>query len=239
MIDRVRPATTYELVVEQIRRAICLGRFSPGDRLPPERELARQLGVSRATVREAIRVLESDGLAESRRGAHGGLFVLAQQFPEDQLRETISTQLDVLANVFDYRVANECASARLAATRRSEGDLVELRQALDEMSAIAATEESRNAIANVARFRQADTAFHLGIARAARNPFLLRAVEDARAAMFLPVGTVFRRLEDNANDYHHAIFAAIEGRDSERAIEEMRAHIEDTWDRVKRFLRAM
>src|SRR4029079_3166877 len=66
----------YELVLEQLRRSIQLGHFLPGDKLPPERDLARQLGVSRTTVREAVRVLEGEGAVEIRRGSAGGIVLL-------------------------------------------------------------------------------------------------------------------------------------------------------------------
>src|SRR6056297_555626 len=78
MLDPIHHTATYERVVEQIRRVIYLGRYLPGDKLPPERELAQQLGVSRTTVREAIRMLEGENLIRVKRGATGGIIVAAQ-----------------------------------------------------------------------------------------------------------------------------------------------------------------
>src|SRR5258707_3091369 len=75
-IERVEHVPVYGLIVDQLRRAIHSGAFVPGDKFPPERELSKQLGVSRASVREAIRVLEGEGYVETRRGARGGLIVL-------------------------------------------------------------------------------------------------------------------------------------------------------------------
>ncbi len=75
-LDPVATVPAYELVLEQLRRSINLGHFGPGDKLPPERDLARQLGVSRTTVREAVRVLEGEALVEVRRGSTGGITVL-------------------------------------------------------------------------------------------------------------------------------------------------------------------
>ena len=72
VMERVELSPAYELVVECIRRAIHIGTYIPGDKLPPERLLAEHLGVSRTTLREAVRVLASEGYVESRRGAHGG-----------------------------------------------------------------------------------------------------------------------------------------------------------------------
>jgi GntR family transcriptional repressor for pyruvate dehydrogenase complex len=68
-ITPIEHSSVYELVVEQLRRAIHIGTYLPGDKLPPERELAQRLEVSRASVREAVRMLEGEGYVETRRGA--------------------------------------------------------------------------------------------------------------------------------------------------------------------------
>ena len=229
LIGSVRATATYELVVEQVRRAIFLGRFLPGEKLPPERDLASQMGVSRTTIREAVRVLEGEGLVTVRRGATGGLIVLGQQtLTPGQVKSYMETQRGMLDSVFEFRFANECAAAALAAARRTESQLRRLSRALEEMDKLGATAEARERTGNIARFSAWDSEFHLAIAQASCNPFLVKAVEDARAAMFLPIGRVFTRLEDRANDHHAAIFEAIRGRDSTAASANMRAHIEAT-----------
>ncbi len=229
LIGSVRAAATYELVVEQVRRAIYLGRFLPGDKLPPERDLASQMGVSRTTIREAVRVLEGEGLIAVRRGSSGGLVVLGHaQLSPGQVKSYMETQRVLLDSVFEFRVANECAAAALAAVRRTESQLRRLSRAVEEMDRLGASPEAREVTANIARFGAWDSEFHLAIARASANPFLLKAVEDGRTAMFLPVGRVFTRLEDDANAHHAAIFEAIRGRDGAAASAHMRAHIEAT-----------
>jgi DNA-binding FadR family transcriptional regulator len=235
-IEPVRPTAAHELVVDQVRRAIQLGRFVPGDKLPPERQLARQLGVSRTTVREAARVLETEGLLESRRGAAGGLIVCRPTLPEATLRDTVREQRGAIRAVFDFRIANEAAAAPLAAEHRTDADLAALGTLLSQMGALTATAEVRTDLDNIPRFIAADSAFHLGIARAARNAYMLRAIEDARAAMFLPIGAVFRRLEDNANDFHEAIFAALKNRKPEAAESAMRTHLDASRQSVEDFL---
>ena len=75
-IESVHAAAAYEVAADNIRRAIALGRFLPGDKLPPERELSEQMQVSRTTIREAVRVLEGEGLITVKRGALGGLVVM-------------------------------------------------------------------------------------------------------------------------------------------------------------------
>src|SRR6266705_816857 len=142
-IEKVEHVPVYGLVVDQLRRAIHNGSFVPGDKFPPERELSKQLGVSRASVREAIRVLEGEGYVETRRGASGGMIVLDRAQTEDRLAETIRRQLP-------------------------------------EFETMSASRETR-------RFRAADSAFHQGIARAARNEWMDRSIADVRAFLWMTV----------------------------------------------------
>lgn len=226
VINSIRPVATYELVVEQVKRAIFLGRFMAGDKLPPERDLAAQMLVSRTTIREAMRVLEGEGLIQVKRGATGGLVVKAQSgLRPNEVEAYMEAQRDMLDTIYEYRIANECMAARLAATRRSKDHLRRMGAALKAMGQLCETPEMRATTANIARFRSLDSEFHLVVAEASGNRLIRQAVEDARTAMFLPIGKVFKKLEDSANEHHEAIFAAINDRDPERAVEAMHRHI--------------
>ena len=228
-ILRIENAPAHELVVDQIRRAIQLGRFLPGDKLPAERDLAALLGVSRATVREAIRVLEADGVVSVRRGAQGGLVINRLNATDTRtLRARLKKQTRELIDVFDYRLAVECMSARLAAHRRTDGDLAQLRDALERMAQLAAHADGEHRAHTTAQFNAVDTEFHLMIANASANPYLVEGAEKVRRAMFLPVGAVFNQLRDDANDIHAAIFEAIEAGDADAAEQRMRQHVEAT-----------
>ena len=235
-MQRVQPGPRYELVVDQIRRAIHIGRFLPGEKLPPERNLAEQLGVSRTTVREAARVLEGEGLVEIRRGATGGLFVLSRELSDEGLRATIKSNLQEFEDILDFRIVTESGAVRLAAQRRTKSDLDGMRRALAEMDEIAGQTERRHLVESVARFRAIDSEFHIRVARASKNPLLVKAVEDARVALFLPIGAVFGHLEDNANEFHSAVAEAIERRDGDAAAAAIRAHIEATRSDIMDFV---
>lgn len=234
-IAPVRPAAAHELALEQLERAIQLGRFLPGDRLPSERDLALQLHVSRTTVRAAVSILKRKGLVAIKRGAAGGIVVRAPT--TGKKRQPLAGTLAEIRQVYEYRFAVESAAARLAAERRSAGDLAELKGHLETMNGLTGSAIAREKPENIARFQAADSAFHLTIARAASNPFLLKAVEDSRAGMFLPIGAIFRRLEDNANDFHALILASIESRDGEAAAAAMGAHIIEGRRRVETLAR--
>ena len=219
MMEPVVSPAIYELIAERISRQIHLGIYLPGDRLPSERTLAQQLVVSRVTVREALRVLEGKGYIESQRGASGGPLVLAQHLSPARLRELLREQLERFINILDYRLANESASARLAALKRSDEHLAILAQTIDDM----------RQFQNLPQFRRADSVFHLTIADSTRNPFLRQAVEDGRAAMFLPVDALdFQVMLDHTTEEHEQILAAIADANPAKAEQAMANHIETT-----------
>lgn len=224
----VRHSATYEVVAEHIRRALQLGRYLPGQKLPPERALALQLGVSRTVLREAIRALEGEGLVESRRGAAGGLIVRDHALPAEQMRALIVDRFEQLEQLYEFRLANECAAARLAAQRRTASDIRDISAALQKMEAIISETSEHNDPALAARFTSADSAFHLGIAQASRNGFLAQAVEDAWVRRFLPIGNIFTRIETGANNGHRQLFDAIKSGNAAAAEAAMGDHIMET-----------
>jgi DNA-binding FadR family transcriptional regulator len=227
-IHPVQQVAAYELVVDQVKRAIFLGRFLPGDKLPPERELARQLAVSRTTVREAIRMLEGERLVTTRRGAAGGATIEPFQNLENQTLDRIRRDVTAFEDLLDFRVAIEVAAARLAAQRRRKQDLQRMTGELDAMRALVSKPPDEQQTEDVASFIALDSAFHMSIARASRNDYLLRAVEDSRAQLFYPVGRIFDRLADNAHRSHDELFEAIAAQDPEAAEQAARDHIETT-----------
>lgn len=234
-IDRVRTAAAADVVLEQLRRAIGLGRFLPGDKLPPERSLADQLGVSRTTLRIALRVLAREGIVAVRRGAKGGITVRPAP---TQLRPAGERALEEIENALAFRLAIERSTARLAAARRSPEDLRRLRGLLEVMSRLTDTAQDRRDPNNVARFIATDVAFHLAIASAARHPDLEDAAERALARRYLPFGTVFAALHDDANDGHAEILAALTAGNGSRAEKLMAAHIQRTYRTGQRLIRS-
>lgn len=227
-MDAIRAPASYELVVDQIRRAIQIGRFTTGERLPPERELAKQLVVSRTTVREAIRVLQGEGLIETRRGRTGGAIVVAPKVSAAEHRRTVRSRLAELDAVFEFRLIVEPAAAERAAERRTRKDVALLREDLASMDALFDGDEAESEPSPPSRFFAIDSRFHRRIAKAARNPLLVNAVDEGRTAMFLPVGAIFQTLHPSANDLHAEILAAIEAADPRLASAAMSRHIAAT-----------
>jgi len=132
-VDRIRPA--YEQVAVQLRELIASGQTKPGERLPTEADLAKSFGVSRTTIREALRVLTSEGLIETSRGITGGSFVKrldpahVSEFLRNGLSVLVGTDGIQVADVLDARVALEVPAARWAAERRTNEELAQLERA--------------------------------------------------------------------------------------------------------------
>ena len=227
-MEAIRTPASYELVVDQIRRAIRTGRFMAGQKLPPERELARQLGVSRTTVREALRVLQGEGLVETRRGRSGGPVVLGDAMSPATMRRMVRNRLAEIDDIYDFRGVVETATARLAAQRRTEREAAHLQETLERITALFEADMEGDEDAPPSRFIAADHDLHLSIAQAARNPMLRKAVEDVRAAMFMPVGAIFTQLHPSANTLHDEIVQAIQRQDPDAAERAMMDHIEST-----------
>jgi DNA-binding FadR family transcriptional regulator len=222
----------HEYVADLIRRQIGIGLLAHGAALPPERELARQLGVGRATIQLAIGLLEADQLVETRRGRAGGTFVVApapgtRAFAQRILEATYA--VDVIADAIEYRLMVEPAAARAAATGGTTRELRAIERANHETA-----EASEDA--EVIRF---DSAFHLAVARASHNRFICEAVEQCRlhlnsVLLLLPESEAFH---DASNVEHARIVKAIVGRNAEAAEKHMLAHVDRSARNLRAFLR--
>jgi GntR family transcriptional repressor for pyruvate dehydrogenase complex len=192
MFDPVRTRHTFEEAAEQIAGKVRSGELRLGDKLPPERDLAVQMQISRPTLREAVRVLGEAGVVEVRRGPGGGIFVAGDVVPVELVRERSSLRLEEVADVLEARRLIEPGVAQLAARRATEAHLAALERSIDDMREICAR---GYAPSDEERFLQLDMQFHLAMARAAGNPTvealmkaLLRQLEIARdMAMHLPL----------------------------------------------------
>jgi DNA-binding FadR family transcriptional regulator len=165
----VRTGNAFEETVERLLQAIRLGVAGPGERLPAERDLATRLGVSRVTLREAIRALADAGYVESRRGRYGGTFVTAVLPPVGggRPREELAADLE---NVLTLRWVLETGAAEAAARRElTTADREHLRAALDEAGTT-----------DPAEYRRRDSRLHLAIAEATASGLLTTAVADVR-----------------------------------------------------------
>jgi DNA-binding FadR family transcriptional regulator len=133
----VRAPKTAELIAEHLRGQIVRGELAPGDTLPPETELMAQFGVSRPTLREAFRILETESLIQVRRGSRGGAQVKAPEMAVAARYVGLLLQLEdtTVADVYEARMVLEPACARLLAQRATPEAVAALRAVLDEVKA--------------------------------------------------------------------------------------------------------
>jgi DNA-binding FadR family transcriptional regulator len=213
----VRPPTTFEETVERLGTAIRLGLLSPGSRLPPERSLAGELGISRSTLRQALTALVQSGHLTSLRGRTGGTFV-AERPP---LAETRSEPLgERAAAVLDYRVAIETGATILAAERAGPEHLGRLDELVERMASANEFEE----------YRRADIRFHIGIAEAARSPRLVGAMTEVQGQMSDLIAQIPHpeQVLTHSNAQHRRLAALLRRGDGTAAVRVIREHIEGT-----------
>ncbi|WP_433410472.1 FadR/GntR family transcriptional regulator [Saccharomonospora azurea] len=205
----------YEQVIERLREYVAHERLRAGDRLPAERDLAQRLGVSRASVKQAIVVLEVQGLVETRHG--GGSYLLHDTLAVEPVEQLVARR-QRLPDVLDAREAIETKLAELAAARRTAEDLDALEAALNHM---------RAEIDAGGHGTEGDRRFHAAVTAAARSTLLaefMRSISEqiaeSRAESLRQPGRPHRSLRQ-----HQAIFDAISLGDPARAATAMRRHV--------------
>jgi GntR family transcriptional repressor for pyruvate dehydrogenase complex len=210
----------YEQVAEQLLGQIGARHLKPGDALPPERELTESFGVGRSSIREALRMLESQGVIT----ADGGAFVVANASnplnSSLQLVFTLDGETGV-HDLFELRRMIDCEAAALAALRRSDAHVAEMDAAIEEMSAALA------AGGRDERFIQADFRFHLAIAEATGNRLILYSMQAARDVIRKALLTVVRvpQSPERAIVEHRAVRDAVAAGNPGLARDAMGSHL--------------
>lgn len=229
----VSRATTLSLpdrLSVDLERLILEGQLAPGEKLPAERELAEHMGVSRVSIREALRELENRGLIDRRPGR--GTIVLKPgeraHISEDVIG-TIESLRPGLADIMELRSIVEPPIARITAERATRRDVAQLRELVEAMEGDVTKE----------RYAELDRAFHQAIAQYAHNP-LLELINEQIANQIAPsrasrYQTRERRAASSAA--HRRIYEAIAAGDGKRAEQEARAHVLDISKQIDRVVK--
>jgi len=213
----VRPATTFEETVERLGTAIRVGLLGPGSRLPAERELADQLGISRSTLRQALTTLTQTGHLVSVRGRSGGTFVAERPPLAEGDEKPLSEEAWA---VLDYRVAIETGATVLAAERAESGDIEQLVALVGSMAEADRFDE----------YRRADIRLHIGIAEAARSPRLVRAMTEVQGQMSDLIALIPHpeQVLTHSNAQHERLVKLLRRGDAGSAVKLAREHIRGT-----------
>jgi GntR family transcriptional repressor for pyruvate dehydrogenase complex len=216
----IQSSRLYEQIVQQIEESVISGALKDGDKLPAERELAHEFGVSRTAVREAIKALQEKGLVEALPGR--GTFIT--QNTSNPVRQSLDRilkgeQINRIAWLVEFREILEPEIAALAAARANEENIATLREAYLAME---------GAKQDADAFIEADLDFHLELAEAAGNPLILSLIDsvvgllrDQRTHTFYVTNGPAR-----GQLHHKRILNAVERHDPEAAREAMNAHMQ-------------
>jgi GntR family transcriptional regulator, transcriptional repressor for pyruvate dehydrogenase complex len=229
LFSKVSVGRMSEVIVEKIRDLMRDGQLRPGDRLPPERELCERFGVSRVTMREALRMLESAGLVEIRVGARGGAFVTAPSSNRvgEGLADLLTLSVISAADVTEVRLILEVGIVPLVCERATEDDLI----ALEKIC-----ERSEEALRAGEYSMDMSLEFHTVVAQATHNPALEMLVESFRG----PILMSLQQAKDAAPEMgglgtkeHELFIEAVRRRDADKASRIMREHLTRTAHRVQ------
>ena len=220
MFKPIKKAKVYEEIVAKIKDLVEKGRFKSGDQLPVERELAEVFRVSRSSVREALRSLESQGFIESRQG--DGTYIASQPIESllSPLASVILTEKDDQMELFEMRRMIEPDLAYLAAERATEEEIEMMAEVLDLQEEQIARGESA---------KDVDKNFHYIMARAAKNKALLR-ITDNIIDLLAESREQYLQVEGRPQKSilrHRKVLEAIRARDPERAEKCMLEHLMD------------
>jgi GntR family transcriptional repressor for pyruvate dehydrogenase complex len=221
LFQTVRLPRASSEIVQQVEASIAQGKLAPGDRLPSVKELTEQFGLSRTAVRDALRILESQGLVSVKVGASGGVFVASPSTqPLSQvLTNMLRLQGITIPELVEARLVVETGIVTFAAERATAEDILAMQLAIDGARATRAARESRFTLHSIA--------FHVALAQAAKSRGLLFTVNALRTPFH---ETLDKLLPDDdmalrAIHDHQALLDAIIARDSERARDVMQSHI--------------
>ena len=218
----IKPRKIYEQIVEQVKAMIVEGNLKPGDRLPSEREMADKLGVSRASVREALSALHLVGLVEIKSGE--GTFI--RQTNVDSIVEPLALALlmerDTDGEILEVRKGLEVEAAGLAAQRRDDRDLAKMREILDEM---------KQDISQAKFGERSDLEFHCTIAQASQNVLITRLMNAVADTIENTMRNSRQKLYSTKSmskellDNHEGIYEAIKNGDAMEARKRMFEHL--------------
>ncbi len=214
----VRSQTAFEETLERLGTAIRLGLLEPGARLPAERELCAQLGISRSTLRQALTALVQSGHLHALRGRRGGTFVAERPPPR---RPPSSEELEGWREVCDSRLATELGVAVLACRRAAAAELAPL----DELIVVMAER-----LEDFPAYRHADVRFHIALAETTGSTALVSAMTEAQGAMGALIDHIAHPPEvlASSNAQHRELLTAVRARDLARATRVVTEHLEGT-----------
>ncbi|MFM0049096.1 FadR/GntR family transcriptional regulator [Caballeronia grimmiae] len=215
-------------IYSDILSSIIEGEFKEGDRLMTEHALAERFATSRPTVREALARLRADGIIVTRRGS--GTMVGRRPDPNVRRFAPLETLSDI-RRCYEFRIVTEAGAAELAASKADEDDISAIQDAWDRLERVVEAQQGTGA--------KDDFAFHLAVARASKNQFFITALSFIEEQVVFSMNlsrnlSLVKTLERQrlVQREHLDVLDAIRARDSARAADAMKTHLENALDRM-------
>jgi GntR family transcriptional repressor for pyruvate dehydrogenase complex len=226
MFNSIKHTRISDEIANQIKTLISEGRLKPGDRLPPERELIKQFGVSRPSLREALNSLVAMGFLEVKQAKRTYVKSVTSGMMQDPLSLLIKADAQKIFDLVEVRKASEAWGAFLAAQRASGEDIQRLEKIVQDMKT--AVDEGRS-------WEKQDADFHLAIAQGTHNTIQVHMMSTIYDLLRESMGKVFkdRSKVKKLLDHHHRIFSAIKNHSPDKARERTLEHLNYVESEVK------
>jgi DNA-binding FadR family transcriptional regulator len=221
MLVPIKNRRFTDRIIAQLKEYVLSQSFAPGERLPSETQFAEIFGVSRGTIREALHILEHDGIVRIKKGPGGGLFLSEGNLGQviESMFFTMRREQISFESLMEARKTLEDRIARLAAIRADAEDIEEIDKILKEMETPSLSHDL---------FVKHDTEFHVGLAKAAKNRILLMFMVAVKELHNRVVN--YSELHDHlfpaAWEYHRKILEAVKDKDPDKAAEMMAEHLD-------------
>ncbi|MEM1364410.1 MAG: GntR family transcriptional regulator [Pseudomonadota bacterium] len=223
-IERVKPQAAYDMTVDRIRGQIHSGLLLPSEKLPAERQLSDDFGISRVTLREALRVLETDRYITIKRGSQGGAFVAGHSELETLATKRIARKPADAMRVLEFVCSNEQTATGLATVRGGVAEFKRMQSALDMIERVT----------SAAELKQAETLYHLALGQASQNKLFAAAIADGMSELFMPYPDLnFSDTRTASAHWHGKLLAAVMDTDKEGSLAAL-SEIHDLWWRQMR-----
>ncbi|SDV47179.1 FadR/GntR family transcriptional regulator [Chitinasiproducens palmae] len=217
----IKTKRAFEEVCDQVRREVALGKLRPGDRLPPERDFAEQLGVSRTAIREAMRSLENAGLVQCFQGMGGGAFISERN--SSVVTQAVSDMVMLgqipSHSVTEARIILTEQAIRLACLRATDDDLDAIERDTDQA-------EELTLAGNYSRRGSYITEFYRLLASATHNQVMVMLVESLSELVRTQMVQVSVKPRKDFIAVRRAVLKHLRARDADKAVAEMRKHLE-------------
>lgn len=220
-MQSIKKQPITEQAVEVLNEYILRGDLKTGDYLPPEMELCKQLGIGRSSLREAVKILESQGMVRKRHGVGVMIVNESDKAIKVMLKLMLQRSGTTMEELIEVRYTNEIKTTELASLNATKEDIEEIEKHLEIM---------RNNLTSTKDYVKADIDFHMSLAKASHNRVFLLILQTIRPLIeeMIQETLKYHHRPENSMKYHEKVFEAIKNKDVQSAVTAMEEHLQGT-----------